>query len=70
MSRHPVEVDISNEKEWRRYQMKKLDSIDKRLSHLELTATTLKLKIGLFVTGGSMVISLVMTVMLKKLGLS
>jgi hypothetical protein len=64
------EVDIENEKEWRRYQMKKLDSIDERLSDLEITATTLKLKIGLFVTGGSMMISFVMTMLLKKLGLA
>lgn len=65
-----VEVDIENEKEWRHYQMKKLDSIDERLSDLEETATTLKIKIGMFVAGTSMLISGVMTILIKKLGLS
>lgn len=65
-----VEVDIENEKEWRHYQMKKLDSIDERLSELEETATTLKIKIGFFVTGGSMLMSFLITFAMKKLGLA
>lgn len=60
---------IENEREWRRYQMKKLDSIDQRLSQLELTGTAMRIKIGFFVTGASMLISFMMTIILKKLGL-
>lgn len=68
--KNAVTVDIENEKEWRRYQMSKLESMDERLSSLEITATTLKLKIGMFVAGGSLFGSLAMTIILKKLGLA
>jgi hypothetical protein len=62
-------VDIENEKEWRRYQLKKLESIDKRLSALEITATTLKMRVGVisavFGALGSGVISLIIAVVTK-----
>lgn len=64
-----VTVDIENEKEWRRYQLKKLDSIDSRLSALELTATALKIRVGLisavFGAIGSGIVSLIISVVSK-----
>lgn len=68
--RKPVEVDIENEKEWRRYQHSMLEDINKRVINLEVTVTTLKVKIGIFVASGSLLGSIAITFIMKKIGLS
>lgn len=42
-----IDLILKNEEKWREYQFKKLDDMDKRLIGLEITAATLKVKIGL-----------------------
>lgn len=50
----PSDIEIQNEKEWRRYQIKKLDELNDRLSNierrmtsLEILGATLKVKVGM-----------------------
>jgi hypothetical protein len=48
------DIEIQNEKEWRRYQIKKLDelnarlgNIERRMTSLEILGATLKVKVGM-----------------------
>lgn len=52
------EIEFQNEKEWRRYQIKRLDAIEKkfddklgkiedRMTALEILGATLKIKVGM-----------------------
>ena len=50
----PTDIDIQNEKEWRRYQIKRLDDLDRKMSNiesrmtsLEILGATLKVKVGM-----------------------
>lgn len=54
MAPSPTDIDIQNEKEWRRYQIKRLDDLDRKMSNiesrmtsLEILGATLKVKVGM-----------------------
>ena len=59
---HNIEKLLENEKEWRRYMLKKVDRIDSGLN-------ALKVKVGVISATIGMASGLVSSYVLKKLGL-
>lgn len=76
-----IDVEFQNEKEWRRYQIHRLDALDKkideklsnidsRMTAIEILGATLKIKIGMiaatFSTISATVTSAVVSIFLNK----